>query len=473
MKYLIILSFFVFTLPFHRITAQEKKDDRTMIREIFYHALTNSYCYDNLSDLCFGIGHRLSGSPEAARAVQWGKEVLQSMPLDTVYLQKTKVPHWQRGNKENARLILSTGESRQLGIASLGGSVGTGPDGLEAGVIEVKNKEELKKLGKEKIRGKIVFLNHPMNSSYINSFRAYGESVRYRHYGTSMAAPYGAKAVLVRSMTTYHDNVPHTGSQHYKKGVNKIPAAAISIEGAELLSNKLKKDPGLKIRLEMDCKNLEEKTSHNVIGEIRGSEFPKEVIVVSGHLDSWDKGQGAHDDGAGCVQAIEVMNLLYQVRYRPKRTIRCVLYMNEENGTRGAKTYARWVENNGETPLAALESDRGAFTPRGFSVDGTKEVEEKALKRLQSWKELFKPYYLHYFETGHASVDIGYLKDQNTALFGLFTDPQRYFIYHHSSNDTFDAVNKRELEMGAGAMTALTYLLDKYGLEKKKQGSSE
>jgi hypothetical protein len=344
---------------------------------------------------------------------------------------------------------------------ALGGSVGTNGI-LQGQVIEVRNFKELEELGKKEIQGKIVFFNRPMNPTLISTFHAYGGCVDQRHAGASEAAKYGAIATITRSMTLRNDRIPHTGSMSYKEGIKKIPAVAISTVGAYNLSEVLKRNPNLSINLELSCKSEIEVKSYNVIAEIIGKVYPEKVMVVGGHLDSWDVGEGAHDDGAGVVQSVEVLRLFKKLSIQPRHTLRCILFMNEENGNRGGKSYARLVKEKGEEHILALESDRGGFSPRGFSVDGT----TKQLETIQRFEALFRPYNLHLFNKGYGGVDIGPLKDGKICLIGLVPDSQRYFDFHHASSDIWENVNKRELELGAGATASLIYLIDKYGFEQ-------
>uniref|UniRef100_UPI003B5C7723 M20/M25/M40 family metallo-hydrolase n=1 Tax=Flagellimonas sp. TaxID=2058762 RepID=UPI003B5C7723 len=270
-----------------------------------------------------------------------------------------------------------------------------------------------------------------------------------------------AAGVIVRSMTLRLDDYPHTGSMSYGDTPvsERVPAAAISTKGAELLSTTLTLNPDIKFYFKQNCKQFEDVESYNVIGEITGSTHPNEVMVVGGHLDSWDLGDGSHDDGAGCVQSMDVLRLLKETGYRPKRTLRVVLFMNEENGLRGGNKYAEVAQQKNEKHIFALESDSGGFTPRGFSFD----CSEENLKQVQSWKSLFEPYLIHMFVKGYSGADIGPLKSEDLVLAGLRPDSQRYFDHHHAENDTFEHVNKRELELGAATMASLVYLIDKYG----------
>ncbi|MDO6519846.1 M20/M25/M40 family metallo-hydrolase [Zobellia uliginosa] len=442
------------------VLAQDK--DAEQIKKIYDQALTQGKAYDWLNYLSNQIGGRLSGSVQAQQAVEYTKSQLDSLGLDRVWLQPVKVPKWVRGTPEFAYFETSPGLSTNVNICALGGSVATPLGGLKAGVVEVQSIEELEVLGKEKVEGKIVFFNRPMDPTLISTFAAYSGCVDQRYSGAEEAAKYGAVGVIVRSMNLRIDNFPHTGSMGYgDTPVSKrIPAAAISTKGAELLSTTLKLNSETKFYFKQNCKQFNDVESFNVIGEIKGSEFPNEIMVVGGHLDSWDLGDGSHDDGAGCVQSMDVLRLLKTTGYKPKRTIRVVLFMNEENGLRGGNKYAEIAKGKNEKHVFALESDAGGFTPRGFSFD----CSDENLKQVHSWKSLFEPYYIHLFEKGFSGADIRPLKDDGIVLAGLRPDSQRYFEHHHSENDTFEHVNKRELELGAASMASLVYLFDKYGV---------
>ncbi len=440
------------------------REDSAFIKKIYDHTLTQSQCYAWLKHLCKKIGHRLAGSPQAAAAVNYMQQLMESLPFDTVWLQPVMVPHWVRGEEEIVRIVSSyEGSGFELRATSLGNSIGTGPEGLRAEVVEVHSLEEIEQLGQAQIRGKIVFFARPFDQTEYYTFRAYGKAVDQRVWGPSKAAEYGAAAVLVRSMTNATDEVPHTGTLHYVENQARIPALAISTLDADKLSYLLKKGK-VEIYIRNHCRMLKEQLSYNVVGEIRGSEKPEEIILTGGHLDSWDLGEGAHDDGAGCVQSIQALVSLKNLGYRPKRTLRCVLFMNEENGLAGGKEYWRVSNEKGEYHMAAIESDRGAFTPRGFTVDGHPSIFEQKYAKLLDWQPLLKIWRLD-FSKGGSGADISGLKDQKGLLFGYEPDSQRYFDYHHTERDVFEAVNKRELELGAAAMTALVYLLDKYGLD--------
>lgn len=433
------------------------QDDKTL-RSIYDLALTESTAYENLRHLCKDIGARLSGSAEADSAVVWGENVLNNLGLDTVYLQEITVPHWERGRREKAYFYNEKGKNA-LDVCALGGSVPTGMNQFISGeVIEVKSLSEVNTLPDSIVKGKIIFYNRPMDPKKISTFSAYGSCVDQRYSGAIEAAKKGAIAVVVRSMNVSSDDFPHTGSMGYELGTDSIPAFAISTNGADYLSDNIRSFKGLELSLKSYCKTYPDKISYNVVGEIKGSKYPKEYITVGGHLDSWDIGEGAHDDGAGIVQSIEVLHLFKLMNLKPKHSLRVVLFMNEENGNRGGIHYAENAALENEKHLMALESDRGGFSPRGFSVSGS----QKQLNSIKNWANLFEPYGIHDFKMGFAGVDINPLKDDKICLIGLSPDSQRYFDHHHSDNDVFEEVNKRELELGAASMTSLVFLIDKY-----------
>lgn len=437
------------------------QSDNEILKKIYGTSLTNGKSYEWLDHLSNEIGGRLSGSKNAELAVQYTKVELEKLGLDKVWLQPVMVPKWERGQKEMAYFEVS-GITNEVNICALGGSVATTKDGVSAKVIEVQNFEDLAALGKEKIEGKIVFYNRPMQADLISTFNAYGGCVDQRYAGAMEAGKYGAIGVIVRSMNLRQDDFPHTGSMSYGDLPvgQRIPSAAISTNDANNLSKALKQDENLQFYFRQSCQQFEDVQSYNVIGEITGSEFPNEYIIVGGHLDSWDLGDGAHDDGAGVVQSMDVIRLLKESGITPKRSIRVVLFMNEENGLRGATEYARVAKEKNENHIFALESDSGGFTPRGFSF----AANDTNFNQVLGWKTLFKPYLIHYFEKGGSGADVGPLKSDTNVLAGLRPDSQRYFDHHHASNDTFEHVNKRELELGAATMTSLVFLFDKYGV---------
>ena len=414
--------------------------------------------YQWLDELC-KIGPRLSGSNNSLTAIHWADEKMQSLGFDKVWLQSVMVPHWERGNIEKALITESNYFlGRELRVIALGGSVGTDEDGVTAEVLEVKNFDELKQK-KELAKGKIIFFSRPLDMGLINTFAGYGGAVDQRSRGAIEAAKYGAIGIIIRSVTTKHDNVPHTGVMHYVDSLPKIPSVAAGYLDADFLSDALKKDPHLKITIKLNCKTFPDEPSYNLIGEITGSELPNEVIVVGGHFDSWDQGTGAHDDGAGCVQSMEAVYLLKKLNIKPKRTIRCVLFINEENGSRGGIEYGTYSDTSKEKHIAAIESDRGGFTPVGFDVDS----DSLTLLKIQSWLPILKKASIEWIDKGGSGVDVSHIKNAG-ALIGYVPDDQRYFDFHHSANDVYEAVNPRELELGSAAITILAYLLSEEGL---------
>ncbi len=438
------------------------QSDEDILKKVYTTSLTKGNAYEWLDYLSNTIGGRLSGSTHAELAVQYTKRELEKLGLDKVWLQPVMVPKWVRGQKEMG-YFETNNQLQKVNICALGGSVATPNGGLKAQVLEVGTYQELEALGEEKIKGKIVFINRSWEQELVNTFQAYGGCAAERYRGAAEAAKYGAVGTIVRSLSSRQDDYPHTGSMGYGDlpVEQRIPSAAISTNDAVKLSEALKKDENLEFYFEMSCQKFDDVLSYNVIGEITGSEFPNEYIIVGGHLDSWDLGDGAHDDGAGVVQSMDVLRLLKESGVRPKRSIRVVLFMNEENGLRGGRKYAEVAKEKGEKHIFALESDAGGFTPRGFSFD----CSDLMFSKIESWKPLFKPYLIHFFEKGGSGADIGPLKTEDIVLAGLRPDSQRYFDHHHAANDTFEHVNKRELQLGAATMTALVFLVDKYGTE--------
>lgn len=435
--------------------SQQSKSDSLFIRKIFDEVLLRGHCYENLRILCAN-GPRLSGSVGAEKAVKIMANAMQADGFKTVKLQPTMVPKWERGANELC-VIESKSGKRKLNACALGGSIGTDGKNLKAKVVEIIRWSQLDSL-KDEIKGAVVFLNRPFDPTPIYTFSAYGACVDQRHAGASKVSKYGAVGVIVRSMSHKVDENPHTGSMSYDTAFPKIPAMAISTADAEWLHNQIKNGEKCQVEISLSCKEYADVLSHNVIGEIKGKE-KEEIILVGGHLDAWDNGDGAHDDGAGCVQSMEALRLLAALGYQPKHTLRAVLFMNEENGLKGAKTYADSAAKFNEKHLIAIESDRGGFSPRGFYVENS----ENALSQLLKWKPLLEPYGIHDIKQGGGGADISPLKPYNTALIGFVPDSQRYFDYHHAPSDKFEAINKRELELGAAALAALIYLYDQYG----------
>ena len=438
-----------------------QQSDSLMLRKIYNDELQNGKAYSWLYDLTTKIGGRLSGSPEAAAAVLFAKKTMLEAGADSVWLQEVWVPHWVRGEKETGKIIDGKGNAQEVPITALGMSICTPPEGITAAVIEVHDFDELKKLGVEKIKGKIVFYNHPFDQTFSNVFEAYNEAGKYRYIGASEASRYGAIASVVRSMSSSDNDFPHTGAQGYNDSLPKIPCAAISTNGANLLSNILKADRNVKFYLKQNCQLLDSVLSYNVVGEIKGTDFPEEIILVGGHLDSWETGKGAHDDGAGVVQSIEVLRIFKTLGIKPKRTVRAVAFMNEENGLRGGKKYAELAHKNNEKHIVAIESDAGGFAPYGFGLN----MDEKKSAKILLWSDLFLPYEIWHWGGDGDGADISPLtRNKNVPGIGLQVNSQRYFEIHHAVTDVIENVNKRELHLGAAAMTSLIYLLSFYGL---------
>jgi hypothetical protein len=448
---------FTLLLTIISVSGNAQNEDSIKIRAIANEILLNGKAYENLRVLTKQVGARLTGSPQTYKAEAWGQKALQQAGADRVITQSCLVPHWVRGGKDEA--WIAGKKNQPLDVLALGNTMGTGPKGIQAPVVLVNSFEELEQK-KASVKGKIVFYNYKFNDTYVRTFEAYRDAVGYRGQGPSQAAKYGAVAVLIRSMSHAADNNPHTGSTRYNDSFPKIPAAAVGLQDADRLAALLEKEAAT-VFLKTNGKMLPDTVAHNIIGEITGSEYPEQIITVGGHLDSWDPAEGAHDDGSGCVQSIEVIRVLKAIGYKPKRTIRAVLFANEENGLRGGGKYAEEAKAKKEKHIFALESDAGGFTPRGFGVTMSPEL----LSKMQRWLPLLEPYGITEISNGGGGSDIGPLyRELGTPLAGLEPDSQRYFDIHHARSDVFEAVNKRELELGAVSMAALIYLVDKYGL---------
>lgn len=452
------------TLLFAATAMQAQNEDSIFLRRLADEILVNSQAYENLRHLTKKIGGRLAGSPQMVKAEQWGLGALKAANAEAAWMQECMVPHWVRGGKDmaSAKLTpLQKGEKpfqKSLDIIALGNSIGSMKP-LKASVIEINSFEELDQK-KDQVKDKIVFYNYKFNPTFVRTFQAYSDAGRFRREGPSRAARYGAKAVIIRSLSHSADNNPHTGSTTYNDSLPKIPAVAVGLKDADWLSD-ISKQRNVEVTLHTHGHFLPDTIGHNVIGEIKGSEFPNEYITVGGHLDSWDNCEGAHDDGAGCVQTIEILRAFKALGYQPKRTIRFVLFANEENGLRGGNKYAQEAKAKGEKHIFALESDAGGFTPRGFGFN----VSADQFQKIMTWQPLLAPYGASELLPSGGGADIGPLnRNLGTPVAGLQPDSQRYFDYHHARNDVFEAVNKRELELGAVNMGALIYLVDKYGL---------
>lgn len=490
-----LLIVFIF-LGFGVLSAQNiSKSNTEFIKRIYDEALLNPHAYSRLGELCKEYGARLSGSDQTEAATEWSVSMLNSYSFDSVYKQPVMVPRWERGeisllnftspwlsknlkgaNQEIAEnrfpnspapiyecdaYVKSLGDqispktkTFSMDVTALGGSIAGNVSGK---CIAVESKAELDSLGAlGQLKDKIVLLNRPFEEEFIRTFMAYGSCVNQRVYGAVWCALYGAEAVLVRSMSNSCDLHPHTGVTYYDDTINKIPIGAISTAAADALSFLCKKDPQLKLNLQLSCETFEDRLSSNIVSQTNGLIYPKKIIVFGGHFDSWDEGEGAHDDGAGIMHCFEALRILKQLNYEPRHTLRCVWWINEENGLRGALKYAELAKESGETHVVALESDRGGFTPRGFALDSV------AYSKVLGYREIFAQHGAGEFELGGGGADIGPLKknDSNTQLVAFVPDSQRYFDVHHAVTDVFENVNKRELQLGAAAIAAMIYVLD-------------
>jgi len=436
-----------------------QNQDAVFIKKMSDDILINGKAYEWLHHLTKKIGNRLTASSPFYKAIDWGKATLQVAGADNVILQECTIPHWVRGNNDEVAVTYfnSKNQNIQLHAIALGNSLA---GKVKAAVICLNNFEELEKR-KNEIKGKIVFFNYAFNQTYVETSTAYGDAGKYRYTGASRAAKYGAVGCLVRSLSGSTDNLPHTGAMKYNDSFPKIPAVALGLQDADKLC-KMCSNNKVVVAMNTHGKFLKDTTAYNVIGELKGNENADELITIGGHLDSWDVGEGAHDDGAGIVQTMEVLRVLKAMNYHPKHTIRFVLFANEENGLRGGVKYADEAIAKKEKHLFALETDGGGFSPRGFSF----KMSDEQLKKVQSWLSLLQPYGTHKLEAGGGGADIGPLAGDilKTPIAELLPDSQRYFDIHHTNNDVFETVNRRELLLGAVNMAALIYLIDKYGL---------
>lgn len=435
------------------------QSDSMVMRQLSDNIMMQGTCYEDLRVLCKQIGHRLSGSPQAAKAVEWGQKAMTAAGADKVWLQAVDVPHWVRGKERLALRFEGEKNFKDVKVLSIGNTEGTDGKVLEAPVVIVKSIEDLQLMNKDDVKGKIVFFNYRFRQDLVNTFEGYGDAGKYRWLAPNIASGYGAAGVIIRSVSTGADDEPHTGSMRYADTVKPIPAVAIGNHTADALEQACIKG-NVTAQIQSDCKMLGTARSYNVIGEIKGSTYPDKIVLVGGHLDSWDVGEGAHDDGAGCVQSIEVIRALKAAGIRPKYTVRAVLFMNEENGLKGGFAYADSAKANKETHIFAIETDAGGFSPRGFCL----EMKPEQRVQITQYKNLFLPYGIYDFEQVHGGADIIPLQRQGVPVGGLIPDPQRYFDLHHTHADVFEQVNHRELKLGAVALSQLVYLVSKYGL---------
>ena len=451
MKKIINLS--VLTLGVAFVSGQTKEDS-IQFNRISTEILNNGKGYNELKELTKNIGNRLSGSQAYEESVKWAAQKLKDAGADKVWLQEVMIPVWERG-KESLHIKTSNGSWKSLKMLSLGNSEGTGGKDVSGEIIMVKSLEEYDRLPAEKVKDKIVFFNYPFNQGHVQTFIAYREAGAYRRTAASLTAKKGGKFAVIRSLSSAFDDVPHTGNMRYDDNVSKVPAVTIGNTSADELEALLKNQK-VTAKLNSNCGMRGEKLSHSVIGEITGKK-DQNVIVVGGHLDSWDVGEGAHDDGAGIVQSIEVLRTFKKLGIQNNHTIRAVCFANEENGTKGGKQYGKAAKDHNEKHLFAIESDAGGYAPRGISL----EMDNTKRDQIKSWVNLFLPYGVYNFEGKYSGSDIAPLHEMGVPTAELVPDPQRYFDIHHTSEDTFEKVNRRELLLGSSVMTQLIYMIDK------------
>ncbi len=432
----------------------QSKEDSIQFKKISTEILNNGQGYNELRELTKTIGNRLSGSEAYEKSVQWTAQKLRDAGADKVWLQEVMIPVWIRG-KESLHIKTSNGNWKSMKMLSLGNSEGTGGKDVSGDIIMVKSLEEYDQLPAEKVKDKIVFFNYPFNQGNVQTFISYRDAGAYRRTAASLTAKKGGKFAIIRSLSSAFDDVPHTGNMRYDENISKVPAITIGNTSADELEIVLKNQK-VTAKLNSNCGMKGEKLSHSVIGEITGKK-DQSVIVVGGHLDSWDVGEGAHDDGAGIVQSIEVLRTFKKLGIQNNHTIRAVCFANEENGTKGGKQYGKVVKENNERHLFAIESDAGGFSPRGISL----EMNEPQRNQIKSWGNLFLPYGVYNFEGKYSGSDIAPLHEMGVPTAELVPDPQRYFDIHHTEEDTFEKVNRRELLLGSAVMTQLIYMIDK------------
>jgi carboxypeptidase Q len=426
------------------------------VQRIMDTILAGRGAYDRLVTLCDSFGHRLSGSPELEQAIGWARDTLSQEGHENVRLEPVMIPKWVRG-EESA--VMVSPRIEPLHMLGLGMSLPTPPEGITAEVVTVADEAELEALGAS-VTGKIVHFNNPMPDWTPEEGACYGHTVRFRLFGANMAAKLGAKAIIIRSVTAHSLRTPHTGTLVYRDDEPAIPAAAISTEDSDLLARLQAAGKPVQVRLTMNARRDGESNSSNVVAEIVGRELPDEVVIISGHIDSWDVGQGAHDDGSGVVMAMETLGTLRALGLRPRRTIRLVLWTNEENGMAGVKQYIR--DHEAELPqiVAAIEADAGGFAPASFGVAHVDEDKQRAaVGRVEAMMpELLKAAQITVLP-GRGAPDVSHFKKHGVPVIGLYTHGEHYFDYHHTEADTVDKVDPEELTRSAAAMAGLAWMI--------------
>ncbi len=429
---------------------------RATAERIIQATMAGNDSYQKLQELCDGIGHRLSGSPQLERAVEWAVEAMKRDGQENVRAEPVRVPHWVRRAES---LTMISPRVEPMVMLGLGGSVGTPQEGITAQVISVRDEAELEAIG-EGARGKIVLFDNPMPQYTVEKGPQYGTTVRFRGRGATLAAQKGAVACLVRSVTARSLRSPHTGAMRYDDKTERIPAAAVTIEDATLISRLQARGVPVTVTLKMEAQTLEPAASANVVGELRGNTWPDEIVVIGGHIDSWDVGQGAHDDAGGCIQAMEAINVLRKLKLIPKRTIRVVLWTNEENGLAGGRQYAKDHADELPKHVAAIESDGGSFRPKGYSLEcKDKDREGIALAQMRDIMSLFEVFGATTAEIGGSGADVGPMESAGVILMGHMAEMSSYFDYHHSPADTVDKVDPIELSQNVAVMATVAYIL--------------
>ena len=451
MKKLLYLPLFLGGILF----AQNLKKDSIQFKKISDEILVNGKSYEDLRELTKDIGNRLCGSANYEKAADWAMKKLVEAGADKVWFEPVMVNVWTRGD-ESLKLKIGEGKWEEIQMLSLGNSEGTKGKDLKGEIILVKTLEDFEKLPDAVVKDKIIFFNYAFKQDFVVTGKAYGDAGKYRRATPSEVAKKGGKAVIIRSLSSCFDDVPHTGATRYEDNIAKIPAVAVGTETADRLEKALLNKQKIEAVLNSNCGMNGQMLTKSVIGEITGKK-DQDVIVVSGHLDSWDVGEGAHDDGTGVVQSIEVLRAFKSLKLQNNHNIRVICYANEENGVSGGKTYLQDVKKSKEPHIFALESDSGGYTPRSFTMGMSSEK----VKDLKKWENLFHPYGVYNFEEGHTGTDVEPLRELKIPTAELSTDSQRYFDIHHTPEDTFEKVNRRELLLGATVMTQLIYIIDK------------
>lgn len=464
-KVFIIIPLFLGGFLFSQKKPQKKPVNKTGIAvKLNYHdefkkisdeIMTSARAYDNLGELTKGVGSRFSATPGYAKAVEWAEKKFKEIGIEMIWRQEAKAPVWIRG-KESLQIKAGNGDWKNIRMLSFGNSEGTGGKDLTGEIIMLTSTSELNALSIGQLKDKIVFVNLPMDPKIINASDSYLATAKSKLISASVIAKTGAKALIIRSLTTANDDTPHAKMIYYEPDDKiKIPALSIGVRSADELEKLLKKQK-VTARLTMNAESRGQTTNPNIIAEIPGKKDAK-VIVLGAQLDSWDFGEGAIDDGTGVVQCIEVLRTLKALGYENNHTIRVVLYANSENGGQGREMYATYVKKKEEKHIFALGTDAGGYSPRGFSLD----MSPQRRRLVFAWKDYFLPYGVYDFDQTDAIQDISPLKKLDIPLAELVVDTQRYFDYHHSVEDTFDKVNKRELLLGAVAMTQMILMVDK------------